>query len=430
MADIDLAAAENDLLTIYTREKAIEPLERAEAKFFEGMVDGMPDAELRGNVVEFKIILAKGYGIGTPDDGGDWATTYPHVARKCQITKAQTESGLAITLETRAAGEGSGSFTGSVLAEAVEETLASYMYYKDVLSLGDGSGRLATVAADVIADDTVLMDLPDLCFALRNNQTVEFSDQVVGGTVQDLGGGVFARTILEIDHLAGTVRFDGNVTVTAGWSVYIAGTYGKRKPNGLRSIIDDGRLTSTLFNLSRTDNPEINAVILDGAGGLQDLSEDLLRRGFVQVTNRSRRFPTSLWCNEGIRSEWYLLLSPDRVFTIVGSSPDVPAYTSGMDEDKISFHFRGKRVPFMHDDNLPARELYGCCDEGWRKFTLMPDDWIKEGGQMLHLAPAAGGTTFSNRLIGSFQGNWNVGHKYPNAQVAWTNLRDRHQAGD
>ncbi len=431
--ELTLASAANDMTTIYQREKTILPYERAAVPFLDGIKESSEGMKLLGNVLEFNLRLHDGYGIGTPDDGGDWSEPRQHRAVKAQVTKAQLDAALLITIEAEAAGQGDGSFTGDPLGTAVESCLRVYMYQKNCLYLGHGTGRFAVVAADANATDTVIMDLPEGCFQLRVGAFYEFADLDVGGTVQNLGLGAVEAQVESIDLLTQTVIFDRNITVSAGWGVYVAGTYGKRKPNGMRNIVDNGALTDSIFNIDRDDFPQVNATMLDNGGALQDYDEALVRDLLVQITQKTDLVPTEFWSNEGIRSEHYRHTTPDRIFQVVGKG-EVPGYNIGANQDELAFHWAGQKIPFKCDRNIPARSLYALYKPGWRKHTLIPDDWLKQGGAqghvMLDYAPAAGGVTKSNNMIGSLQGNGNCSHKHLNAQGALLNVRDRGSARD
>lgn len=428
--DINLTSYEQDMLTTYQREKTIVPYARTATPFLNAMKEvGTRGMKPAGNVLEFQLRLHQGFGVGTPNDGGDWAKARTHKSIKAQVTRAMLDAALRITVEAQAAAADMGSFTGDALADAVKNCLDVFYYQANVLSLGHGTGRLAVVAADSVTD-TVIMDLPDGAFALREGAFVEFADIDVGGTVQNLGAVGLEVQIESIDHTTHTVTFTDAITVSAGWGVYLATTYGKRKPNGLRTFIDDGTLTATVMNITRATNPQVNATIIDGGGALQDYNEALPRTLLTRIKQRSGVVPTHAWSNEGIRGEHYRFTTPDRMFTIVGTDKSVPAYNIGANEDELAIHFGGRRIPMLCDEDMPARSLYFSYGPGWRSHTLIDDDWVKGTKGILHWAPAAGGETYSNNQIGEMQGCKNVSHTRLNGQGALLNVRDRDSAGD
>lgn len=428
-----LTTAGAELVQVYQRETTIEPFERIAVPFLDGIVEGARLGAKGGNEVQFLIRLADGYGIGAPNDGGDWAEARDPDAIKATVGKAQLDAALKITVEAEAAGEGEGSFTGDLLAEAVKACMRTYMYQKNIMALGHGTGRIAVVAADAVATDTVVFDGPEFCFQLRRNQFVEFANLDTGGTVQNLGGGVLAVKVTDIDFLTHTVTFDQNVTVSSGWGAYIAGTYGKRRMNGLRNIVDDGDLTSTVFGITRADHPAVNATVID-PGSLQDYSESLVYDALTQQSQKTDIAVTEAWMNEGIRSEHYRATLPDRQFMIQGGAADVPAYNSGANQGELAFHWNGAKIPYKCDRNMPAREMYFVYKEGFKRHVLIQDDWMRDGGAggnaKLWMAPAAGGTTYSNTMIGSLQGNMNLSHNHTNVNLAIKNIRDRALARD
>ena len=432
--ELTLESAQNDMLTVYQREKVILPYTRAKNPFLESMREDMEGMKPIGNVLEFNLRSRDGFGLGTPNDGADWAAPRRHQSIKAQVTRAQIEAALSITLEANLAGEGEGSFTGDPLSDSVQNCVRVFAIYKNALYLGHGTGRLAVVAADANATDTVVFDGPEFCFGLRPGMYLEFANLDTGGAIQTIAAGpIIEARIDAINLLTHTVTFEINITVQSNWGAYISGTYGKRKPNGMRNIIDDGALTDDIFNIVRADHPEVNATILSNGGQLQDYSEELVRDLLVQITQKTDMQPTVFWCNEGIRSEHYRSTTPDRVFQVVGKG-DTPGYNIGANEEDLAMHYGGKKIPFKVDRSMVARSLYALYQPGWRKHTLLNDDWMKGGGaagnSILHYAPAAGGGTYSNTFVGSLQGNGNCSHKHLNAQGAITNIKDRHSARD
>lgn len=430
--ELTLESANADMLQVYQRERVILPFERAKNQFLESIQEGSAaeGMQLIGNELQYGLRMFDGYGVGTPNDGAAWSTPRQHSSVKATVTRAQLEAALSITLEAQKAGQDEGSFTGDPLGDAVKNCVRVYAIQKNAYFLGHGTGRLAVIAADAAATDTVILDGPEFAFMVRRGMFLEAADIDVGGTVQTLGGGNMEARVIDIDHLTHTVTFDRNVTVEAGWGLYLSGVYGARKPNGMRAFIDDGQLTDDVVGIVRADHPEVNAKILDNNGQLQDYDEMLLRDLYVQITQDTDIVPDVLWSNEGMRSEHFRFTSADRMFVQTGQG--VPAYQTGMKEEDIAFHYGGQRIPFKVDRSMPARSLYALYMAGWRKHTLMKDDWLKRGGPnpILDYAPAAGGQTYSNRLVGSLQGNCNLSHKQLNAQGALLNVKDRHSARD
>lgn len=426
-----LSTYENDLLTTYDRTNAIEPYERLSTPFLNAMKEvGTMGKPLRGNVLEFQLRLHAAYSIGAPSDGGQMSRARQHKTRKAQVTKATIDGTLTITLETQEAAEGEGSFTGDALKDAVDNTLEVYYYQKNILALGHGTGRLGIVAADAAATDTVTFDLPDSVFKFRPGLPVEFADLDEGGTVQNLGAVGLEVFVESIDHLTQTIVFTSPITVSATWGAYIAGTYGARRPNGMLTFIDNGTLTDTVMGLSRADNPELNATIMDNGGALQDYSEALSRTLLSQIAQVSGRTPSSAWSNAGLINEHYRFTTPDRMFTISAGDGGVPKYNIGANESDLAIHFRGKRIPWKFDEDMPARMLAFNYDQGYRMHTMRKDDWLKGENGILRLAPADGGGTFKYAYIGAMIGSYNVSQKFLNAQGALTFVRDRDSAGD
>lgn len=432
MAEVTLDSLASDLTRLYQKEKVILPFVRSTNEFLESMKEFEAGMRPGGSDLRYPIRLYDAHSVGAPNDGGDWSLPRQHASVQAVVTRAMFDASLLITLEAELAGQGDGSFSGDPLGEAIDNCVRVYAHQKNVCFLGHGTGRIGVVAADAVVTDTIVLDGPEFGFAFQAGMWLEFADLDTGGTVQALGGGLTEVKVLEVDLLTHTLTVSSNVTVSAAWGIYYSGTYGKRRPNGMRNTVDDGSLTSSYCSVSRATYPQINATILANSGALQDYTEALLRSLMIQIRQRSGMVPDVVWSNEGMQQAHFVATLPDRMFMQTGA--DVPKRTTGMNAEDLAIMYGGKRIPWKTDLNMVTRSIYALCKPGWRKHTLREDDWLKQGGAeghvMLTFAPAAGGKTNSNNMIGSLQGNVNSSHKYLHAQGALLNVRDKESARD
>jgi hypothetical protein len=412
---------DEELVRIYSRDKLFEPCERSKPRFWNQMKEAK-DIRPGGSGLRFRIIGALGHSNGNPDEGGDWSASRVRVQVECVVVAARIDSTVELSTTFMEAAEGEGSYGGDAEHESILETTTDFFSYADrLLGCGHGTGRLAVVGA-TSTGTTITLAAPERAFQLRRNQPIDFVDTDTGGTVQA------SRTILSVNYTTATITVDSAVSVTANWGIYQSDVYGNAMPNGLRNLVDDGDLSSTYCGVSRTPpNDFLNAKVMDGSGGLQDYSEELVTQLLDAVSWEQEFIPTQLRCNMGILSEHKRVTREDRVYTQAGPVPD---YNTGANHEKLSFTYGAVKIPFEADRNLPARELYALHLPSWQKHTLRKADWMKTNGKILHLKPASGGETYAYAYVGAMMMEINISCLKPNAQGKLTNIRDRNGAGD
>lgn len=408
------------LLRVYNREKLFEPCEREQPRFWDDIKEMTGDRPA-GTGLRFKVTGYTGHPGGSPGDGGDWATDRPPTEVECVVTSAQIDSPLELTIQYQDQGKGEGSYYGDPEAEGIVRATRELYQYADVLmGCGHGTGRLAKVGTTAVGSTTVVCDDPEFCFQLRRGMPIDFVNSDSGGTVQT------TTVITDVDYQTHTITLENSVSVTAGWGIYKAGYYGNPFPNGLRNIVDDGDLASTIFGATRSSNTYLNATVQDGSGGLQDYSEDLVNELLDQITFKQDLVPTELRCNQGIISEYKRTTNNDRWWD--GNKGD---FQTGQNEGKFSFLYGTSKIPFKVDRNLPARELYAIHKPALRKHTLRKADWVRgDGGGILQLKVAAGGETYAHAHVANIMMNVTISSKKLNCHGKLSNIRDRSAARD
>jgi hypothetical protein len=416
---------DGELLRVYSREKLIKPLERTLVPFLDGVKEAT-DEEFAGSRREFPILARMSHGVGNPGDAGDASQTKPSTTLKGVVTKANWDGVFQISEDLLKQGEGDGSFHGDVLHQEIMRTSINLFTYQQILlACGHGTGRLGTVEANTVAATTFVAALPESYHQLRVGYVLEFYNLDSGGALQA------TQEVLAIDENTRTITLDGAVSLTAGWGFYLRGAYTSGVlPNGMRNIIDDGDFASTIFSLTRSDNPTVlNAKQID-PGALQDYSEAKIRQGLNRAKMTAGKMPTELWTNHGVIGKHFDVTVPDRVYQVTGT--ETPSLIGGFNHERLKFQHGSMQLPFKICEDLPAREIYGLYKPGLRRSTLKPIDWIKDsGGKVLHLMPAATASNgFRYAWQGMLHGSMNIFHKELNANVKWSNLRDAELAGD
>ena len=139
---------------------------------------------------------------------------------------------------------------------------------------------------------------------------------------------------------------------------------------GLRAIHDDGTLSATLFGITRSATPAINATVLTAGGGTQAYSEKLVRKALGRVLMSGGGQIDEIWMNKGILGEHMNHLTGSRMFTVGVSDTGVPSYKIGQRTEEIGFQDGGKFIPFKIDTDLPDREFIGIIKGNMRRHVL------------------------------------------------------------
>lgn len=403
---------------VYDRS-LFELCERNEPRYWDDLQEA-DDTKPLGKGLGFILRGAGSHSAGNPDEGGDYSEAGIRVESECFVSRARFDSTVMVSADFLAASEGDGSYSGDEESdEIVETTLNFYTYMDSILGASDGTLLLATVAATVTTDVEVdLSGSDDWNYKLRDNQPIDFYSPsgVLRGTAR----------IVDIDYNAGTIEIDTPLTLTIGDGVYQRNVYGATAPNTFRTIIDDGRLASSIFGNARDDKPYLQAFVDVGSNGspYDDISEEAVDRLCRQVTYKQNKLFTVFRSNFGLIGAYKRLQVKDRIWMVSGKG--VPTYESGADESQFAHHFGDKKIPWKTDRNLPGRQLFGCYWPGFKKHTLIKPDWFREkGGPIFDKVPSGtSGGTFLHAYVANMYASLNQSHRYLNAQALRKNFKD------
>ncbi len=416
---------DSELLRVYSKDNLFEPCERSQTRVWDD-IEEATDETPNGSGLRFRIVGNSGGSQGNPAEGGDYSDHNPRLQVECVVTSAQTDSVCEVSEKFLRMAKDDGSYSGDAEHEGIVETTKGLFAYQDILlGCGHGTGRLAIVESTVVASTTFTASLPESVFQLRRGHLYDAVNTDTGGTVQVTG-----FKILAINPRTRVVTTDTAISLTAGWGIYKTGVYGNPIPNGLRNIVDNGDFASTIFGVSRAGaNEFLNATVMDGSGGLQDYSEELVRDLLNQVTTIQDLIPSELRCNVGIVDEHLRVTTPDRVYNVNGSK--VPSYATGANHEALMFAYGEQNIKFRVDRNLPARELYAIHRPSLRKHTLRKADWFRGKGMPAFMPkPANAGGTWSYAFIASMMLDMNISSKKLNCNGKLKNIRDRSAARD
>lgn len=414
MATYQQSTTQASLNRVYDRTKLFEPCERLRTRFWDDMAEA-DDIKALGQGLFFRIIGSLGWGVGNPDQTSAYSTPRTRNEIDCSVTNARVDSTVQVSSDFIDASEGDGSYSGDAEREIIKEAALQMFSYLDILTgAGYAAGDLATVNGVVDTSATAILAWPTGAFQLRPNMTVDVVDS--SGDVS-----ASAATILSIDYTVPSVTFTTTVNLQDLDKIYITGQYGKTFPNGLRNIVDDGDLAPTIFNQSRATYPYLSAVQINGAGGLEQVTEQRIDDFLNQISMGQDFRPTQLRSNVGIATSYRNLLTKDRVYAVTGAG--IPKYDSGADNESLTYTYAGKKLDWKVDYNLPARTLYALWWPGFRKHTLHKADWFRYKDGAIFL-PAPATTTYSYSFIGSMYTSMNISNRKLNANGLRQNFSD------
>jgi len=400
------------LLQVYDRG-LFESQERSKPRFWNEM-KSVPNSKPGGLGLFFRVGGGSGHGQGAPSETGEYATPHTRQEVKCSVQSAQLDSVVEFSSKFRSASEGQGSFSGDAEDDLVAEAMEGLLTWADILmGAGFATGKLAEVEDNVSADNVVTCALNEGVYQLRENQPIDFVD---GSNVVQA-----QSVILSIDYGLQQITLEDNVTVTAGWGIYQRDTAGQDFPNGLRNIVDDGSLAATLYGKSRTTYPYLSATVIDH--GLQDYSEESVDKLLTRITYGQELIPTQLRSNMGIILEHKSRMQSDRTFVQNSNTP--PDYNAGTNFENLAYVYGTNKIPWKHDRNLPARQLYALYMPSFGRNVLREPDWFGPNGQKFQQKPAPGGETWSYTFIGSLMMDITIRSTKPKANGLLTNIKDR-----
>jgi len=422
------------LVNVFDRSKFV-PFERALTKFLDGIEDS-PDKPAYGSGLKFPIFYGDPHSAAAAAEGSSFPDINQQGLKQGTVTPISVVGAMGLTEQLIARGVNDGTFGVKVLVQYVTASMRNLLSCVNRLTLGHGTGRMAVVESSS-SGASVTCRLPESVFQLRDNMTIDFYDTDTGGTKQGITetiqpGGINLQTRV--------ITLGNSHSVTAGWGIYKALTssvssYGVAT-NGLRGIVDDGTLQATIFSLSRSSYPFLNATVYDSSPALQTFSEALVFKAITAVRMKSDGVePEEIWCNEGIIGEYLKNTVPDRRFNVPVGSSEVPNYRIGYKPEELAFTSGGKNLPFKVDRDLPAREFYVITKSLFRKSITKKAGWVgdnteESGSTTPILLQAPSTTTYSFNKLAGLMWDGNIYHAQPKLNTKVASVSDSALAGD
>jgi hypothetical protein len=192
-------------------------------------------------------------------------------------------------------------------------------------------------------------------------------------------------------------------------------------PMGWGGIIDDGTFGSTtLFGITRTDYPLINAQVVNVGAALSTpgaLTLEVLQRADDKIMNAGGTPQGYIIGHSSARLKYLDLCVVDRRY------PDGNGYDPGIKENfsdkKPKSNLKFNDRDFIVDNDCPYRTIFMIPDEGPEFFEMIPPRPIDDGGGMLKLVP---GTAGLFAVVYEWHYNLGVGEWGPNRYCVLRNI--------
>lgn len=426
----------NVLVRQYSQDDYFAPFEQNATPFLD-RVESFKNETPSGQGLYFRLWLQDSHAAGSTAEGGDLPAVGQPIAQQGSITPIELYSSFGLSERMLSAGSKGGALQAvDVITDQVNMATRNLLFEVNRQTLtGHGSGRLAAIDTTTSSLTTFVCRLPEHVLQLRSGMKIDFYDTDTAGSKQGA-----TETIQSINFETRTVTIGSSRSLTAGWGVYRAistsvSTYGVCT-NGLRGIADNGTLNTTIFGITRTSFPDVNATVLTAGGGTQAYSEKLVRKAINRaffVGGNSK--PDEIWTNQGIVSEHLNHTTPDRVYMVNGggSVPDYKIGTTGAPQ----YSHNGQTLTFMVDGVLPSREFIVISRDYFRKHILRSTSWLADGagaegasGPFGFQSPASSGQNYAASKVYSIGWMGNLGCRMPKGLVRVTEVADEELAGD
>lgn len=165
------------------------------------------------------------------------------------------------------------------------------------------------------------------------------------------------------DHITGTSQFlighnTRNDTGNAETSDQIMSA-----PTGLMEIVDSSTATtnlySTLFGLTRSSTPVMNAIVSEANGVVRDLSEALIQTAIDRAKNEGPggdQMVDTMFAHDSVRFRYANLLTATRQFMSTDGNNVVKS--AGF-KDELAYVGGGEPIPIMTSKDFPPGTIFG-----------------------------------------------------------------------
>lgn len=231
----------------------------------------------------------------------------------------------------------------------------------------DGSGTLATVAANAVASNVI---------TVNGREAVEDGNKFldVGMVIDVVSGGVVTNSAIQINAITGvttaTLTLSAPVTVLAGDTLVRSGSFGNEVQGILTS--QDGNTTS-IFGIDRSQYFTYTGNLVNAGNNQMNLN--LLQQGYNAARRRGGAKINAVFSDFDSERFYNKLLIVDKRY--IGKVPGDGTFTT---KEQSYLEFGG--VPWVPDKDAPQRVFF-LDTKYWKKYVLAELEWADETGTYL-----------------------------------------------
>lgn len=299
---------------------------------------------------------------------------------------------------------------GEVVATEMEQAFEDFLFYRNRVMWGYGSGILALVNGAQVADTTIEVDAPGnvagsilgnrfLHGDADNGQFIAFINNagVIQGFTRVIGVNANGLSITVADP----ITCDDNCRIVLAQGPLQNSL--NKEPEGILAGIDDSTFVDVYHNISRTNFPVTKSTVITGVGSF---SLDAIQQGIDAQAIRTGKGIDFFFCEFAVRRAYVALLEADRRYTGADlMSPDGgtkagknPMKKVGANRKAITY----ADLPLFEDRDAPFAMLFGVNKESWTRFVLADGEWDDGGGAVIKWIPEYDQWTAFYRLMDNF----------------------------
>ena len=309
-----------------------------------------------------KIVMALRYGrsggVGNRADDGDLPK--PN-ARKTKQAKWETKNVFArmwITDKVIRASRGKAGAFRPMLEATLEDLENDAKFSLSRQVWGDGSGKIATIAAGGVTGDVLTIGTANIWLFAEGMLIDSFN----GATLRK-----GEMEILAVDDVAGTITVDDAGNTAAGDDIYIAGSKGLEL-TGIKAVVE----AATLYDITRATNPWLNVTKIPVNG---EISEVIVKKAIDEAKKKTGAKTDYLTGSQGVvRAYFALMVAQKQIVNTINLKGGGKAMS-----------FNG--LPMVDDLFAPAGKLYAMAMSDWKLYEMGDWDWLDRDGNMIARVP-------------------------------------------
>lgn len=306
----DLLSSANLGLKTYFRKKLCRDIPD-NIPFFSIVKDKSQQLTFGGRSLQatWAIETARGWGLGSHGDGGDFTDARPMQFENYVAELAHYHWTTEFTGHLEAAGT-SDPFTylGNIMRKLSMETQKGMTRWLGISAMSDGTAVLGRIngipAGNVLTLDETQMNYFEVGMYITVRDTRSGGSEQLTGTLPDAG------LIVAVDYQNSTITIADAAGAADNDYVAIAGLYGQTLMEGIRSL-NTNVGTVQAIDRSVAGNEFAQAWVVPGGGAA--LSESLVQKANDEILNRSRnkKYPGVILSDTDSR-RWFFGAMVDR----------------------------------------------------------------------------------------------------------------------